>query len=187
MTTIYLVRHGAADVEMMEQRRWPGSMADLAPLTPKGIEEATGAAARLADIGAAALVTSPFTRAMHTASIVSCALGLPIQVEFDLHDWVPDDQFAWHPLAEIVDFLADFEASGCEWPDGQRRPWEPLSAVRARATMALRAALSRMPDGATLIAVTHLMVIRALTGEPDTGTGQFRWIDSGTLANLPTS
>jgi broad specificity phosphatase PhoE len=187
MTAIYLLRHGTADLDLVQRRRWPGSMADLAPLTPQGIEEATAAAARLAVLGAAALVTSPFTRAMQTACIASCALGLPIQVEFDLHDWVPDDTFAWHPLTEIVTLLSDFDACRGEWPDGQRRSWEPLSAVRARAAAALRAALGRMSNSDALIAVTHQMVIRALTGEGDVGTGQFRQIDSTALTQIATA
>ena len=183
MTAIYLLRHGQADYEPVHERQWPGSMADLAPLSPAGYEQAMAAANRLAEVGASALVSSPFTRTMQTASMVSCRLALPIQVEFGLHEWIPDDSFRWHTLAEVRGFLADFESCGGEWPPGQRRPWEPLSSVRARATAALGNAVRRMRDDGTLIAVCHEMVIRSLTGELATGTGQFRRIDSGQLAN----
>ena len=181
MTAIYLLRHGEADYKPVHERQWPGSMADLAPLSPTGSEQVATAADLLGQVGASALVSSPFTRTMQTASIVSCRLTLPIQVEFDLHEWIPDDSFRWHSHEQVKVFLADFESCGGEWPPGQRRPWEPLSSVRARATVALAEAVRRMQDAGALIAVCHEMVIRSLTGELATGTGQFRRIDSDQL------
>jgi broad specificity phosphatase PhoE len=181
MTVICLLRHGEADYQPVHERRWPGSMADLAPLTPAGYEQATAAASWLAESAASALVTSPFTRTMQTASIVSCRLGLPIQVEFDLHEWIPDDRFRWHTRDEVRAILTDFETCCGEWPAGQSRQWEPLSAVRARATAGLRKTVCGMPGDGALIAVCHEMVIRSLTGEPATGTGQVRRIDSDQL------
>jgi broad specificity phosphatase PhoE len=182
MTAIYLLRHGDADYEPVHERQWPGSMADLAPLSAAGQEQATAAANLLAEVAASALVTSPFTRTMQTASIVSCRLALPIQVEFDLHEWIPDDTFRWHTRVEVRAFLADLDSCGGEWPAGQRRPWEPLSSVCARATAALGKAIGRIRDDGALIAVCHEMVIRSLTGELATDTGQFRRIDSDQLA-----
>jgi broad specificity phosphatase PhoE len=182
MTAIYLLRHGEADYNPVRDRRWPGSMADLAPLSLRGSEQANAAAARLAVVGATALVSSPFTRTMQTASIVACRIGIPIEVEFDLHEWIPDDSFRWHTHAEVRIFLADFDSCGGEWPAGQHHPWEPLSRVRRRASAALREAVGRMRDDGTMIAVCHEMVIRSLTGELETGTGQVRQIDSSQLA-----
>ena len=37
MTAIYLLRHGEADYEPVRERQWPGSMADLAPLSARGL------------------------------------------------------------------------------------------------------------------------------------------------------
>ena len=181
MTAIYLLRHGEADYEPVHDRQWPGSMADLAPLSPTGFKQATAAADLLAQVGAAALVSSPFTRTMQTASIVSCRLDLRLDVEFDLHEWIPDDSFRWHTLTEVRAFLADFDRCDGEWPAGERRPWEPLSAVRARTTAALRNTTRKMPADGVLIAVCHEMVIRSLTGERETKTGQFRRIESDQL------
>lgn len=181
MTAIYLLRHGEANYEPVRERRWPGSMADLAPLSDRGVEQALAATVKLAEVGAVKLVSSPFTRAMQTASIVACGLGLLIDVEFDLHEWLPDDTFGWQDHAEVRAFLADFDSSGGEWPPGQNRPWEPLSAVRQRATGALRRIAAGMQEDGSLVAVCHEMVIRALTGEVQTGTGQFRRIESGQL------
>jgi broad specificity phosphatase PhoE len=181
MTTIYLLRHGEPDYQPVRERRWPGSMADLAPLTAYGIEQATEAAHKLAGVGAVKLVSSPFTRTLQTAGIVACRIGLLIEVEFDLHEWLPDDTFGWQDHDQVRVFLDDFESSGGEWPADQQRPWEPLSAVRKRAAAALRRAAASISGGGSLIAVTHEMVIRALTGETVTWKGQFRQIDSSQL------
>jgi broad specificity phosphatase PhoE len=131
-------------------------------------------------VGAATLLSSPYTRTMQTAGIVSCRLGLPVEVEHDLHERLPDDTFGWQTHAEVRAFLRDFDDHGGEWPAGQQRPWEPLSAVRHRAAAALRSTVAAMAGGA-LVAVCHEMVIRSLTGERETGTGQFRQIDSAQL------
>jgi broad specificity phosphatase PhoE len=185
MTAIYLLRHGEADYEPVRKRRWPGSMADLAPLSARGVQQAHAAAERLADTSAGLLISSPLTRAVLTASIASARLSLPIEVDFRLHEWLPDDTFSWHTHAEVLDYVDDFDSCGGEWPVGERRPWEPLSAVRRRSSTALRAAAARSPAGGALIAVCHEMVIRSLTGEPKTGTGEFRLIDSTELEWAP--
>ncbi len=181
MTAIYLLRHGQADYSPVRARQGPGSMADLAPLTARGAQQAVAAAAALAGVGATRLVSSPFTRTMHTASFVASRLGLPVEVEFGLHEWLPDDTFGWQTHEEVLVQVRDFNLHGGEWPPGERRPWEPLSAVRRRAGAALRAVVDRTPDGA-VVAVCHEMVIRSLTGDVATATGQFRQLNPADLA-----
>src|ERR1700685_3757017 len=116
MTAMYLLRHGEADYSPVRERSWPGSMADHAPLTARGMQQAAAAADLLAGIGATALVSSPFTRAMQTASFVGSALRLRIDVEFVLHEWLPDSTFSWHDHEEVRAQFADFESCGGEWP-----------------------------------------------------------------------
>ncbi len=185
MTAIYLLRHGEADYQPVRERQWPGSMADLAPLSARGQQQASAAAERLAEVAATMLVCSPMTRALQTAAVVSCQLGLPIEIAFDLHEWLPDDTFSWHTHAEVLDYVDDFDSCGGEWPVGERRPWEPMSAVRRRASTALRAATASNPGDGALVAVCHEMVIRSLTGAVKTGTGEFRRIDSADLEWAP--
>lgn len=185
MTTIYLVRHGEADYELIRERRWPGSMADLAPLTDHGVEQAAAVAERLAGVGAVRLLSSPFTRTMLTASVIACRVRLPIEVELDLHEWLPDDMFRWQDHAEVRAIVAEFDSSGGEWPDGLHRSWEPLSSVRRRSAAALRRAVAGVPGTGSLIAVCHEMVIRSVTGHVVTPPGEFRCIDSAELPARP--
>ena len=111
------------------------------------------------------------TRALQTAALLACDLGLLVEVDFELREWLPDDTFSWRSYADVVTAAHDFERCGGEWPAGQRRSWEPLSQVRERAAAALTRHLSPMNDDQVLIAVCHEMVIRALTGEHNTATG----------------
>ncbi|WBQ02808.1 histidine phosphatase family protein [Kribbella sp. CA-293567] len=169
MTQIYLIRHGRPDYEPVDSRGWPGMATDAAPLTPEGGKQAEAAADLLSGIGATYLVSSPFTRSLHSAAIIGHRLALGVRVDHDLRDWLPDSTCSWRGVADARAAQAELDEYDGEWPEGIRRAWEPLSAVRARA----RAALARhtaSTDGPVL-AVTHEMVIRALTGERGTPHG----------------
>ena len=169
MTQIYLVRHGEPDYAPVDTRGWPGMAADSAPLTAVGAKQAEALADLLSGIRATYLVSSPFTRALQSAAIIGHRLALGVRVDYDLRDWLPDNTGSWRGVADIRAAQAELDAYGGEWPAGIQRPWEPLSRVRERA----RAALGRhtaSTDGPVL-AITHAMVIRALTGEKDTAHG----------------
>jgi len=142
---------------------------DAAPLTLEGAKQAEAAADLLGGIGATYLVSSPFTRALHSAAIIGHRLALGVRVDYDLRDWLPDSTGSWRGVADVRAAQAELEEYDGEWPEGIRRAWEPLSAVRERA----RAALARhtaTTDGPVL-AITHEMVIRALAGESETAHG----------------
>ncbi len=169
MTQIYLVRHGEPDYAPVDARGWLGMAADSAPLTAAGAKQAEELADLLSGIGATYLVSSPFTRALQSAAIIGHRLALGVRVDYDLRDWLPDNIGSWRGAADVRAAQAELDAYGGEWPMGLQRPWEPLSRVRERA----RAALARhtaSTDGPVL-AITHAMVIRALTGETGTAHG----------------
>jgi broad specificity phosphatase PhoE len=101
MALVYLLRHGEADYQPITERGWPGAAADLAPLSGQGVEQARQAADGLAGAGATAVVASPMTRALQTAAIVAVLLGLPLSVQFDLREWLPDDTFSWRSVDDV--------------------------------------------------------------------------------------
>ena len=107
------------------------------------------------------------TRALQTAAVISARLAVPLSVDFDLREWLVDDTYRWDAaVAEAA--YQDFRACRGRWPDGERRGWEPLAAVRARA----HAAIDRLDgkDGVAAI-VCHGLVIYSLTGLEDVPTG----------------
>ncbi|ADB31706.1 Phosphoglycerate mutase [Kribbella flavida DSM 17836] len=169
MIQIYLVRHGAPDYAPVDSRGWPGTAADSAPLSPDGVKQAEELADLLGGIGATYLVSSPYTRALHSAAIIGHRLALGVKVDYDLRDWLPDSTGLWRGVAAVRAAQAELDEYGGEWPEGIPRSWEPLSRVRERA----RAALARhtaSTDGPVL-AITHAMVVRALTGEQNVPHG----------------
>ena len=90
MTTFYLLRHGEAAYDAMLEHGFYGFGRDLAPLSSRGIQQAEAAARDPRLKTSELLASSPYTRAMQTAAIVARETGLPITVDLDLHEWIPD-------------------------------------------------------------------------------------------------
>ena len=102
MAHFYLIRHAQPDYEPCSTRGYMGQGRDLAPLTEKGVQQAEAAAhdARLKDIKL--IVSSPYTRALQTAAIISRITGAPLTIEVDLHEWIPDLTFRFSTGDEAV-------------------------------------------------------------------------------------
>lgn len=78
---MYFIRHGQSvfNAAFAETGLDPGVVD--APLTPRGFDEARGAGRLLAGKGITHIVSSPYTRALQTATAVNAVLQLPIAVE----------------------------------------------------------------------------------------------------------
>ncbi|MEV6282535.1 histidine phosphatase family protein [Kribbella sp. NPDC051770] len=164
MNHVYLVRHGEAGSAQIDDEGWWGTMRDLAPLTPRGVEQAKAAGRSLRSSEADRIVSSPLTRAMHTATLIAAETGLPVTaVELDLREWQPDSTQSWRDYTDIQALSEDLHRCEGEWPPGETRRWEPLSALRSRAVAALR----RQAGSTPFIAVTHNMLIQSVTGLDD--------------------
>ena len=100
------------------------------------------------------------TRAVQSAAIVGRSLDLPIQVKFDLHEWIPDFTYEWSDYETILAAADDLAKCGGEWPPGESRNWEPLSSVFDRTTGVLKGYLSFK----NVLVVCHEYVIYSITG-----------------------
>lgn len=154
----HLVRHGWADWEAVG-RCAPGLSTDLVPLTRAGEERMLTASERLRTSRPRRIVTSPLTRALQSAHVLSRELDLPLTIEPDLREWTPSLTSTDGERAAFQRALADMLAADGEWPAGRPQRWEPLSAVRRRVAQALSG------YGADTVVVTHGVVIYALTGQ----------------------
>lgn len=131
------------------------------PLTRAGVAEAEILALRLADEGSLdMIVSSPMTRALQTAMILSRRLQKPVDVELDLHEWVPDLSQQWSGGDVPKHAYEELTACDGEWPPGETREWEPYSSVRRRVS----AVLQRYSTFGTVAVVCHSVVIEAMTG-----------------------
>lgn len=153
---LILIRHGEPDYTGVTDRRFIGHGRDLGPLTEKGARQAEEASRDERLRGAQLIVSSPYTRAMQTAAIISRSTNLPLTVEMDLHEWLPDTTFQYDS--------EDYENNACREctmfkgvpsPEAGHR-WESLSHVAERAYSALYKYL----EYEKIIVVAHGFILR---------------------------
>lgn len=179
MAHFYLIRHAQPDYAPCSTRGYMGQGRDLAPLTEKGVQQAEAAAhdARLKDIKL--IVSSPYTRALQTAAIISRITGAPLTIEVDLHEWIPDLTFRFSTGDEAVALCEDFNRCRGEYPAGETRRWETLTALRKR----VRAVADKYAhmDGVAL--VSHGMALRTLRTMHDVGYAEI--VELGYSPDMP--
>lgn len=155
-TTALLLRHG--QTEMSIDKRFSG-VSDP-PLTDVGQAQAAGAAKRLADCGATAVVCSPLLRTRETARHVADVLGLEVVVEegfreTDFGDWegytFGEVKQKWP--RELAAWLAD---SSVAPPFG-----ESFDATATRVRQARDRVLAAY-GGQTVVVVSHVTPIKTL-------------------------
>jgi probable phosphoglycerate mutase len=146
---ILLVRHGETEAN---RARLALGRADPR-LTERGRAQAQALAARLADSGAARVLSSPLVRARETADAIAGALGLGVEeeprlVEMDYGEW-DVRSFSEFPPEDLVRWRTDASFA----PPGG----ESLLSVGKR----VAALCEQIADGSTTIAVSHVSPIKA--------------------------
>ena len=90
MAKFYLIRHGEPDYTYGDNHGYIGQGHDLAPLNNEKIEEVVETSKDKRLKTAQIIISSPYTRALQTASIISKETGINIVVEPDIREWQPD-------------------------------------------------------------------------------------------------
>lgn len=164
MTTFYLIRHAEPNWAFKIERNLQGAFRDYVPLTDNGVQQAEQILHRNRYLLECEMIlSSPFTRSLQTAAIINRTLGLPLHVEFDLHEWIPDN-FQADTLSEIRALHHDFHIhDGCV-PAGETKLWETKESVLKRTTNVL----TKYLDQKKVMVVCHGMVIQTLMAS---GTG----------------
>lgn len=159
MAKFYLIRHGKPDYSYVEEHGFIGHGNDLAPLQKEYICEVkkTAKDERLKD--AEIILSSPYTRAMQTASIISKETGLDIIVEPDLMEWQPDLTYQYSGKDVLKEYYIDFLNNNGIYPEGEKRNWETLEGVRKRVMKVINKYKKRYD---TIIVVAHAIVFRAI-------------------------
>ena len=132
MALFYLIRHGEPTYDHMLEKGFWGFGRDFAPLTEKGKQQAEIAAKDIRLKDAQIIVSSPYTRALQTAQIISKETGIPVEVEIDLHEWIPDQDNLYKTSEESFEFAREFTKFHGEYPPGEKCKWESLSHMRQR-------------------------------------------------------
>jgi len=160
MTEFILLRHGDATYENVELNGFIGHGLDLAPLSKKGISQIKEACVSDLFTGAELIISSPYTRALQSASILSRELNLDIQVEVDLHEWIPDIINHTHDTTEkCIELYKDYKNHSGIIPPGQDKVWESKSRMVER----LEGVFDKYKIYNKVIVVTHGLVVSTLT------------------------
>jgi broad specificity phosphatase PhoE len=159
MTKLILIRHGEPTYDYVGERKFIGHGRDLAQLTPKGVEQAKIAAKDIRLKGSQLIVASPYTRALQTAAIISKETGLDIQVELNLHEWLPDTTFQYSSSEESITASKSYIESRGRHPEGQVLKWEQQSSVAERVISCVKKYLNYEK----IIIVSHGLVMEQLS------------------------
>lgn len=153
---LILIRHGEPDYSYVTERKFKGQGRDLAVLSSRGKEQAEAVSKDKRLIGADLVVSSPYTRALQTAAIISRNTGLRIEVETDLHEWIVDLDFNFdndeyvRAVSEEATLMKGIHTENCKYK------WESFDNIAKRAYRALYPYLKYNK----VIVVSHGMVMR---------------------------
>lgn len=160
---VLLVRHAEPDYGALLRHGpvYDGAWRDLAPLSDRGVHQAECLAATLAAWRPALVLSSPYTRTLHTAALLAARFRSPLCVDLALHDWLPVRDGTSVITAEVVRHkVAEYD----DWKRAGKLPaertWETDDDMHER----LVATVRRHSAKSTLVIVTHEAVIKAATG-----------------------
>lgn len=180
-TRIILWRHGLT--AWNQERRFQGH-ADV-ELTPVGIAQAQAAAPILAALKPDLVVSSDLQRARVTAQSLATLCGLTVQLDQRLRE---TDVGVWSGMT-ISEMQATDPQRLAAWEDGEdvrAGGAENRTEVANRMEMALLEWAAKIPQGGTLVAVTHGGAARAAIGRL-LGLGVEQWPIVGGLDNCAWS
>ena len=159
---ILLMRHSEPTYTDVDERGYKGFGNDLGKLTERGIHLAEATAERISagdfGIGIELIVSSPYTRALQTAAIVSRVTGLKIEIETDLHEWIPDTTYQNNVGYSNSSWDEYLEKNGVRDADCLYN-WEEFDSVRKRALTALE---KYRGNHQCILAVAHGGIMRSL-------------------------
>jgi broad specificity phosphatase PhoE len=160
---MYFIRHGQSEFNAAMHRTGKDPGIIDAPLTERGRAEIMAATTRLGQLGITRLISSPYSRALQTASIIAAELGLTITADPLAGERAIYSCDIGTPLHELrlrwpfVDFsLMDQDQWWPEMPEGQ--------ADLERRKEAFLARMADLPDLATTLVASHWYFIFAATG-----------------------
>jgi glucosyl-3-phosphoglycerate phosphatase len=156
------IRHGQSEFNVVygETRIDPG-IEDPA-ITALGVAQARTAAGFLADQGVQRLITSPYRRALETASIIARALEVPISVNPIVREHYAFSCDIGSPRSVLAAAWPDIDFSHIEerwWP--REDETDDLVAARGREFLEQAAVLD---DRNSVAVVSHWGFIRGITG-----------------------
>lgn len=161
MTIFYFVRHGEPDYQSVGD--WNGIPfgKEFAGLTASGEEQILAAACELRKVSPQIIISSPYARALQSASIMARELNIRLCVERDLHEWNSDRTHRVREEEELVRLCQEYDACEGIYPPEGERQWESRQLVRDRVLKVLE----KYAVYERVVVAGHAIMMQAVTGE----------------------
>lgn len=156
----YFIKHGKTDYSERNSKIYQGFGVNLSPLSELGMQQVQKAAKNERLQGADIILSSPYTRALQTAAILSRELHAPVIVETDLHEWLANKNYVYDDDETAEKAYLEFEALHGIYPTGEERTWEDAATIRKR----VLTVLEKYADYNKVVIACHGMMIQATTG-----------------------
>lgn len=161
MTTFIFIRHGEPRYDEVIARGYKNQGYDLGKLTDRGVLQAETVAKEAILKDAELIVASPYTRALQTGAIISRITQIPLTVENDLHEWMPDTTFS--DRQDLDQAYPEFMAQKGIRQANTVFPWESLDVLSKRTHNAIKPYLKYKK----VIVVCHGIVMGTFTSIED--------------------
>lgn len=155
---VILIRHGEPRYDEVDGN----SRGDFGRLTERGVKQATLRASDERLKGATLIVSSPYTRALHTAAIISRITGVPLEIEHDLHEWSADELYMFNYDGESA--YQEFIRLKGKGSKTSMFRYETYATVKKRVTKAIK---KYSPTHDKIIVVCHGIVMSSQTSIED--------------------
>ncbi len=155
---VLLVRHAEPRYDEVDSRGYFGMGHELGRLTEQGVKQAELRSYDERFIGAELIVASPYTRALQTAAIISRMTNIPLVVENDIHEWMPDmtQKFDVDDFSELYkEYIRQKGVKSGE----TKYPWETYAQLKKRVDQVL----SKYKTYKKIIVVSHGIAISTQT------------------------
>ena len=156
----YFVKHGKTDYSERNHNIYQGFGVNLAPLSELGIQQAIEASKDKRLQGADIILSSPYTRALQTAAILSKELNAPIIVETDLHEWLANKNYIYEDDETAEKAYLEFETLNGKYLSGEERAWEDAATIKKRVLNVLK----KHTKYNKVVVACHGILIQAVTG-----------------------
>lgn len=163
----YLIRHGEVDYAKLGKKIYQGGGGNLVPLTENGIKQIKETAKDLRLNNADIIISSPYTRAVQSAAILSKELQIDMVIEDDIHEWLAEKNLNDLPNGIAEKHLHEFNIYNGDYPDGKEFLWEDNIILSKR----LHKTLDKYKSYEKVIVVCHGILIHSVFKD--------HWLENG--------
>lgn len=160
-THFIFIRHGEPRYDEVSVK-WNKSIGyNFGKLSDNGVDQAEEVAKNEILKGAEIIVSSPYTRALQTAAIISRVTGIKLTVENDLHEWNPDEGYIFDD--ESNGSFEEYLKNRGVHQFGDKHRFETYENVQKRVELTLM----KYKSYKKVIVVCHGIVMSAVTNFDD--------------------